>query len=95
MQQLIDQLRTPPSNAAFLRRSALSLARQTFTWWPIHPLGYALACTNSMEYMWCPFFLAWVAKLITLRYGGIRAYRAAWKEAGHARTPSSLNRGRR
>jgi hypothetical protein len=51
--------------------------RQQFPWWPIHPLGYALALTNSMEYMWCPFFIAWLAKWITLRYGGIRAYRAA------------------
>ncbi|GAB4462146.1 MAG: hypothetical protein OHK0029_28480 [Armatimonadaceae bacterium] len=55
----------------------LSLARQAFTWWSLHPLGYALATTNSMEYMWCPFLIAWLAKLITLRYGGIKAYRAA------------------
>ena len=55
----------------------MSLLRQQLPWWPLHPLGYALATTNSMEYMWCPFFLAWLAKRITLRYGGIRAYRAA------------------
>jgi hypothetical protein len=54
-----------------------SVLRQMLPWWPLHPLGYALAATNSMEYMWCPFFLAWLAKLITVRYGGIRAYRAA------------------
>jgi hypothetical protein len=54
-----------------------SLARQALPWWPLHPLGYALATTNSMEYMWCPFLIAWLAKLITLRYGGIKAYRAA------------------
>ncbi len=55
----------------------LSAARQMFNWWPLHPLGYAVAMTNSMEYMWCPFLIAWGAKSITLRYGGIRAYRAA------------------
>ena len=55
----------------------LAAAQQSFPWWPLHPLGYAVAMTNSMEYMWFPFFLAWVAKTITLRYGGIRAYRAA------------------
>ncbi len=55
----------------------LSMLRQIFPWWPIHPLGYALATTSSMEYMWCPFMLAWLAKRITLRYGGIKAYRAA------------------
>ena len=54
---------------------ALSVMRQIFPWWPLHPLGYALATTQSMEYMWFPFFLAWFAKRIILRYGGIRAYR--------------------
>ncbi len=55
----------------------MSLLRQQLPWWPLHPLGYALATTQSMDYMWCPFFIAWLAKRITLRYGGIRAYRIA------------------
>jgi hypothetical protein len=53
----------------------LSVMRQLFSAWPLHPLGYALATTNSMDYMWFPFFLAWLAKYLTLRYGGIKAYR--------------------
>ena len=57
--------------------AGLSLLRQHLSHWPLHPLGYALATTNSMEYMWFPFFLAWLAKRITLRYGGIQAYRDA------------------
>lgn len=65
------------SGVGLLIAVGLSVARQVFAWWPLHPLGYALAMTNSMEYMWCPFLIAWVAKLITLRYGGIKAYRAA------------------
>jgi hypothetical protein len=55
----------------------LSIARQMLPWWPFHPLGYALATTTSMEYMWCPFFIAWMAKRVTLKYGGIKAYRTA------------------
>ncbi len=55
----------------------LSRFRLGLSWWPFHPLGYALATTSSMDYMWCPFFLAWLAKYLTTRYGGIRAYRAA------------------
>jgi hypothetical protein len=55
----------------------LSVLRQSLPWWPLHPLGYALATTPSMDYMWFPFFLAWLAKAVTLRYGGIGAYRAA------------------
>ena len=53
------------------------LLRLFFSWWPLHPVGYALATTPSMDVMWFPFFIAWLAKLVTLRYGGIRAYRAA------------------
>jgi hypothetical protein len=56
---------------------ALSLLRQRLSGFWLHPLGYALSMTNTMEYMWCPFLIAWVAKALTLRYGGIRAYRAA------------------
>jgi hypothetical protein len=56
---------------------ALSLLRQTFVWWPFHPIGYVLAGTPSMDYMWCPFFLGWLIKLVILRYGGIRIYRQA------------------
>jgi hypothetical protein len=53
----------------------LSALRQRFPWWPLHPLGYALATTSSMDYMWFPFLLAWVAKGLTIRYGGIQQYR--------------------
>ncbi|MBC8101465.1 MAG: hypothetical protein H7Z41_02605 [Cytophagales bacterium] len=63
--------------AGALLAVGLSLARQLLPWWPLHPLGYALATTTSMEYMWCPFLIAWIAKRVTLKYGGIKAYRAA------------------
>ena len=56
---------------------ALAALRQTFVWCPFHPIGYALAGTASMEYMWCPFFLAWAAKSVILRYGGYTLYRQA------------------
>jgi hypothetical protein len=55
----------------------LCQCRLGLSWWPFHPLGYALATTASMDYMWCPFFLAWLAKMLTTRYGGIKAYRTA------------------
>ncbi len=55
---------------------ACSLLRLRCAWWPFHPLGYALAVTPSMDYMWCPFLVAWLAKYLTVRYGGIKMYRA-------------------
>jgi hypothetical protein len=55
----------------------LGFARQQFAGWPLHPLGYAIANTNSMDYMWMPFLIAWAVKTVILRYGGMRLYRAA------------------
>jgi hypothetical protein len=44
---------------------------------PLHPLGYALSGSWGMWAIWAPLFLAWVAKSLLLRYGGLDAYRAA------------------
>jgi hypothetical protein len=30
----------------------------------------------AMQQLWCPFFVAWLVKLLTMRFGGIRTYRA-------------------
>ena len=53
----------------------LASLRQMLVGWPFHPIGYVLAGTASMEYMWCPFLIGWAIKALTLRYGGIRVYR--------------------
>jgi len=55
----------------------LGLLRQSFVWWPFHPIGYAMAATLTSESFWGHYFLAWLAKLLLLRYGGMRVYRAA------------------
>ena len=43
--------------------------------WPLHPVGYAIANTNSMKNQWFPFLLSWAAKSLILRYGGPKLYR--------------------
>lgn len=65
------------AGAAALLTGVLTLARQRLPWCPLHPVGYAMATMNSMDFLWCPFLVAWALKALTLRYGGIRAYRAA------------------
>src|SRR5207248_2891318 len=47
----------------------LGFARQRLHHWPFHPIGYALANTQSMDYMWVPFLIAWLLKALVLRYG--------------------------
>lgn len=53
----------------------LSFAHTRWIWWPFHPVGYALSCTFTPQWLWCPLFCVWLAKLLILRYGGIRLYR--------------------
>jgi len=43
--------------------------------WPFHPIGYAVAHTDSMNYMWMPFLIGWLAKFLVLRYAGVKVYR--------------------
>ncbi len=82
--QLRDSLATPlrtdvagavAIGGGFLITTALLLLRSQFTWWAFHPVGYAIANTPTMNQIWLPFFIAWVLKIIVLRYGGIRLYR--------------------
>ena len=53
----------------------LSLLRQQFLWWPLHPLGYAMGPSWPMIQLWFSILLGWLAKSNILRYGGIRGYR--------------------
>lgn len=59
----------------FAVTTALMLARSYFPWWPLHPVGYAMANTNTLQQTWLPFFLAWAIKVNVLRFGGAKLYR--------------------
>ena len=85
--QHIRQIAEPPttpdpsllSNRLWVLGGALFTAflawmRIAFFWWPLHPLGYALAPSWTLFNFWFPCFVAWVFKSIILRYGGMRLY---------------------
>jgi uncharacterized protein DUF6785/uncharacterized protein DUF6784 len=55
---------------------ALAALRARFAGWPLHPVGFALGNSFEMDLLWCQFFVGWLCKVVLLRYGGIRAYRA-------------------
>ena len=59
----------------FAVTATLMAFRTYFVWWPLHPVGYAMANTGTMNTTWLPFFMAWLAKIVILRYGGQRLYR--------------------
>ena len=56
---------------------ALMAARVQWVWWPFHPLGYAMANTPPMNSAWVSMLVAWAAKVIIVRTGGMRLYRQA------------------
>lgn len=56
---------------------ALAFMRMRYVWWPFHPVGYAMANTFTMANTWMPFLIAWAAKVIITRAGGLRLYRRA------------------
>jgi hypothetical protein len=56
---------------------ALAALRASFLWWPLHPAGFALGISYAMNYFWLCVFVAWLAKLLIIRYGGMNAHRRA------------------
>jgi hypothetical protein len=56
----------------------LMLMRMKFFWWPLHPAAYAAVCGSwAVNYIWFSLWMAWVLKLILLKYGGRNAHRKA------------------
>lgn len=57
--------------------SCLSMlwARLRFLGFPLHPIGYLLSSSWSIHLVWLPLSLAWIFKALTMRWGGLRAYR--------------------
>ena len=53
----------------------LGLMRRGLPWWPFHPTGYALGICYATTYFWSCFAVAWLLKVIIIRYGGMRLHR--------------------
>jgi hypothetical protein len=53
----------------------LQVLKLRFAAWPLHPLGFAVSGSWSMNTIWVPVMIAWAAKALTLRYAGLRGYR--------------------
>jgi len=48
--------------------------RLRFLWFPLHPVGYAISNWWAIHLVWCPLAIAWLVKLLILRYGGLKTY---------------------
>lgn len=54
--------------------SGLMIARWRYVWWPLHPLGYPIGPIWIMTALWFNMFLAWLIKVLVLKYGGVGLY---------------------
>ena len=54
----------------------LTLARHHLLWWPLHPIGYVVSGTWILNSVWFSIFLAWLVKVLVLKYAGPGGYRA-------------------
>ncbi len=55
----------------------LAFCQYRFYWWPLSPVGIAVAPLWMTRLIVFSVFLAWVSKSAIMRYGGISAYRTA------------------
>lgn len=53
----------------------LAALRTRVMGFPLHPVGYVLSNTYTMNSFFAPFLLAWLTKVFIQRFGGARAYR--------------------
>lgn len=53
----------------------LMIMRRLFLWFPFHPVGYAVAGSWTMSWMWFSVFLSWLIKYLMLKGGGLKLYR--------------------
>ena len=56
----------------------LVVARHTLLWWPLHPIGYPIGAVWLMGQLWFSIFLAWLIKLLAMKYGSPGLFRRAW-----------------
>lgn len=54
--------------------AAMIWLRTQFSWWPLHPAGYALDMVFGVEYFWSCLVIAWLVKWAILRWAGHNTY---------------------
>ena len=69
----------------------LTWLRQRFLWWPLHPIGFPIMASGLVDWMWFSVFLAWLIKVIILKYGGAPLFSRSLGMARRVRPPSSFD----
>ncbi len=62
--------RVIPTGLGLVFYFAMMTLKTRVSWWPLHPIGFALSSTWYMHHMWCPLLIAWLLKYFVTRYAG-------------------------
>ena len=57
--------------------SFLTFMQYRFPWWPLHPVGLAISSIWMIRNQAAAIFIAWAAKSLIMRFGGVDLYRKA------------------
>jgi hypothetical protein len=60
-----------------LAMAGLTLLHYRFPWWPLHPIGLTIVSAWMVRNQAAAIFVAWAAKSLIMRFGGIDLYRRA------------------
>jgi len=55
----------------------LAHLHDTYAWFPLHPIGLTLGLAGPIAWVWFSVFVAWLLKIMLLRYGGAKIYHQA------------------
>ena len=55
----------------------LTWLRHRLPWWPLHPIGFPIGANYLMNHIWFSVFIAWIIKVLVLRFGGANLYRSS------------------
>ena len=55
----------------------LMWAQHRWFWWPLHPVGFAIAVGWLTSQIWFSALIAWLLKLVIVRFGGVRLFQNA------------------
>ncbi|MBI2300405.1 MAG: hypothetical protein HYU66_15920, partial [Armatimonadetes bacterium] len=61
----------------FVSCVALFACRIRIAGFPLHPVGYAVSSSWSLDQVWLSLSIAWLCKVLIVRYGGLKLYRQA------------------
>ena len=53
----------------------LMWAQHRWFWWPFHPVGFAISVGWLTSQIWFSALIAWLLKLVIVRFGGVRLFR--------------------